>query len=120
MDKIENNKVYNLEDRTLSFAKAVRDFIKIVPKSLSNLEYSKQLIRSAGSIGANYIEANESTTKKDLRMRIGISRKEAKESKYWLALLETGEDKDKARLELLNEALELTKILSSIQRKIIV
>ena len=116
MDKSQD-KIYNLEDRTLNFAKSIRDFIKSVPKSLTNIEYSKQLIRSSASVGANYIEANESTSKKDLRMRIGISRKEAKESKYWLELLEPA-DIDKTRSVLLNEALELTKILSSIQRKI--
>jgi four helix bundle protein len=108
MDKQENNKMYNLEERTLSFATAVRDLVKIVPKSLSNIEYGRQLIRSSGSVGANYIEANESTTKRDLRIRIGISRKEAKESKYWLTLLETSEREDELRSKLLNEALELT------------
>ncbi|MDP4001389.1 MAG: four helix bundle protein [bacterium] len=89
----ENGKEYDLESRTLSFAKDIRDFIRSVPKTLSNLEYSKQLIRSSSSVGANYIEANESISKKDLGFRIKISRKEAKESRFWLELIEVDKTK---------------------------
>jgi four helix bundle protein len=60
-------KIYDLEERTFRFAKAVSDFIKLLPKSLSNIEYSKQLIRSSSSIGANYIEANEALGKRILK-----------------------------------------------------
>ncbi|MBI3952632.1 MAG: four helix bundle protein [Candidatus Doudnabacteria bacterium] len=116
MDKSQD-KIYNLEDRTLNFAKSIRDLIKLVPKNLTNIEYCKQLARSSASIGANYMEANESISKKDLRMEIGFSRKEAKESKYWLELLDS-EEENQIRLSLLKEALELTKIFSAIQRKI--
>jgi four helix bundle protein len=87
MTKIQNTKQYDLEDRTLHFAKQVIDFISKLPKTLSNNEVSKQLIRSAGSVGANYIGANESLSKKDFVMRIKICRKEAKESRYWLKLI---------------------------------
>jgi four helix bundle protein len=64
MTEIQNSKHYDLEERTLKFAQRVRDFIKKVPKTLANIEYSKQLIRSSGSIGANYIEANEAILEK--------------------------------------------------------
>ena len=74
--------IYDLEERTLQFAKETINFINNVPKTLPNIEICKQLIRSAGSVGANYIEANESLGKKDFRMRIKICRKEAKESRY--------------------------------------
>ncbi len=113
------NKIYDLEERTFRFAKAVSDFIKLLPKSLSNMEYSKQLIRSSSSIGANYIEANEALGKKDFKMRVRISRKEAKESAYWLRLIvETNNEKQaKEGKELYNEATELKKILSSILLK---
>ena len=75
MEKKENSKIYDLESRSLSFAKEVRLFLKALPKSGSNFEDSKQLIRSPGSVGANYIEANKSLSKKDFIMRIKISQK---------------------------------------------
>jgi four helix bundle protein len=83
MTKIPNNKpVYDLEERTFQFAKAVRLFVKTLPKTVSNIEDSKQLVKAAGSVGTNYREANESLSKKDFLMRMKISRKEAKESAY--------------------------------------
>jgi four helix bundle protein len=116
---IERKPVYDLEERTFQFAKAVRIFIKALPKTIANIEDGKQLIRSAGSVGANYIEANESLGKKDFLMRIKISRKEAKESAYWLRLIhETNTlDKPEDTLKLMQEANELTKIFSSILEK---
>lgn len=87
MTKTQNSKYYDLEDRTLQFAKKIIEFINKLPKTLPNLEIIKQLVRSAGSVGANYIEANESLGKKDFLMRIKICRKEAKESRYWLKLI---------------------------------
>jgi len=77
-------KLYDLEDRTFDFAKDVRVFCKEIPKTLANHEDIKQLVRASGSVGANYIEANESLSKKDFLMRVKICRKEAKESRYWL------------------------------------
>ena len=71
-------KYYALEERTFQFAKNVHFFIKSLVKTVGNIEDSKQVIRSSGSIGANYIEANESLSKKDFVYRIKISRKEAK------------------------------------------
>jgi four helix bundle protein len=85
--KVQNTKQYDLEDRTVMFAHRVRTFIKKLPRTISNIEDSKQLIRASGSVGANYIEANESLSKKDFVMRIKICRKEAKESRYWLKLM---------------------------------
>jgi four helix bundle protein len=74
-----NSKRYDLEDRTLAFAQAVRAFIKQVKRTICNIEDGRQLVRASGSAGANYIEANEALSKKDFRMRIKISRKEATE-----------------------------------------
>ena len=71
------NKVYDLEERTYLFARDVRILCKTIPKSISNTEDTKQLICSSGSIGANYIEANEALGKKDFLMHIRISRKES-------------------------------------------
>jgi len=111
--------VYNLEERTFQFAKDVRIFLKTLPRSISNIEDGKQLIRSSGSIGANYLEANESLSKKDFLMHKKISRKEAKESIYWLRLLSEMNQKDFAdeNKRLIIEATELKKTLSSIIEK---
>ena len=120
MDNVKNTKkVYDLEDRTLIFAKNVRLFIKTLPKSIANNEDSKQVIRSSGSVGANYREANEALSKKDFKMRIKISRKEAKESGYWLRLINETNDLENSNtaLELIQEATELKKILSAILEK---
>lgn len=70
---------YDLEERTLRFARDVIAFVDVLPKTTSNAEIAKQLIRAAGSVGANYIEANEALGKRDFLMRIRISRKESKE-----------------------------------------
>ena len=112
-------KPYDLERRTFDFAKNVRVFGKRIPKTLANIEDTKQVIRSSGSIGANYIEANESLSKKDFVMRIKICRKEAKESRYWLRLIDAGADEtlEKLRLALVQEAAELTSIFGAILRK---
>ena len=117
MTKIQNKKsTYDLEERTFQFAKEVRLFVKTLPKTAANIEDGKQLIRSSGSVGANYREANESLSKKDFNMRIKISRKEAKESSYWLRLVYEANDlknSDNAQ-SLIKEAIELIKIFSSI------
>jgi len=89
---MDNTPKYDLEQRTSEFAKRVRKFCKTIPRTVANQEDGRQLIRSSGSIGANYIEANESLSKKDFVMRIKISRKEAKESTYWLGLIDTNQD----------------------------
>lgn len=112
--KKQNSKQYDLEDRTLRFAKDVIMFVKSVPKNLSNIEIVKQLIRSSTSVGANYIEANESLSKKDFLMRIKICRKEAKESIYWLKLIETKTEDENKKTILIKEATELMKIFGSI------
>ena len=115
-----SKKPYDLEERTFQFTRDVAMCCKKLPRNTSNIEYSKQVIRSSGSIGANYIEANESLSKKDFIMRIKISRKEAKESAYWLRLLiETNEITDlKSEAQKLGgEAIELKKIFSAILTK---
>jgi four helix bundle protein len=68
-------------------------------------------------VGANYIEANEALSKKDFMMRIKISRKEAKENRYWLRLLDVNQELESERQYLINEVIELKNILSTILRK---
>ena len=115
----ENPKHYDLEERTFAFAQHVRTFVRGLKRTICNIEDGKQLVKASGSVGANYIEANEALSKKDFRMRVRISRKEAKESKYWLRLIDTdGDDRqDKERHWLIGEATELVKIFSSILQR---
>ena len=113
------NSKYDLEERTFQFAKEVRLFIKSLEKTIANFEDAKQVVRSSGSIGANYIEANESLSKRDFAYRVKISRKEAKESVYWLRLInETNINSDNNKVEtLIQEGTELKKIFSTIVEK---
>jgi len=112
-------KVYDLEERTYKFAERCRDFVKSLPRMIANIEYGKQLIRSSGSQAANYIEANESLSKKDFIHRVRICRKETKESCLWLRLCEISDENElnKEREKLIGEAIELRKIFSSILEK---
>jgi four helix bundle protein len=66
MTKIQKSKPYDLEERTFQFAKEVRIFVKTLPKTIANIEDGKQLVKASGSVGANYREANEALSKKDL------------------------------------------------------
>jgi len=110
---------YDLEDRTLDFAVNVRLFIKELPRSIANVEDAKQVVRSSGSVGANYIEANEKLGPKDFGYRLRIARKEAKESVYWLSIIKRSNKLESGELDaLINEAGELRKILSAIINKI--
>ena len=115
----ESSKRYDLEERTLQFARDVRAFVKTLPRTMANEEDIRQLVKASGSVGANYIEANESLGKKDFVLHIKISRKEAKETRYWLRLIDTGgkESLDKTRDALIQEASELMNIFGSIARK---
>lgn len=119
MIKTKNSKQYDLEERTFQFAIKCRDFAKKLKKTPANIEYQKQLIRASASQAANYIEANESLSKKDFIHRIKICRKEAKESRLWLRLCELykNETLEKEQQKLIMEATELTKIFGSILEK---
>ena len=119
MSKDTTSKPYDLEERTLKFAKDVRAFVKKLPKTVANIEDSRQLVKASGSVGANYIEANESISKKDFIFRIKICRKESKESRYWLRLLDTENDGelDLEREDLIRESTELMKIFGAILHK---
>jgi four helix bundle protein len=115
--EISDQKTYDLEQRTFSFARNVYDYVELLPKTITNIEIGKQLTRSAGSVGANYIEANESLGKKNFNMRVKISRKEAKESRYWIALSKPVSEQATIRQKLIQEATELMNICGAIVRK---
>lgn len=120
MTQNQNPKQFDLEDRTLKFARDVRAFVKKLPPNVCNFADAPQLVRSSGSVGANYIEANESLSKKDFVMRVKISRKETKESRFWLNLIDVRNDEklEIERQKLIQEATELMNIFGAIIRKI--
>jgi len=116
---ILHNPPQPLEGRTLCFARDVRRFIARLPYSRVNAEDCKQLIRSSGSVGANYLEAQDALSRDDFIYRIKISRKEASESKFWFQLLEENiPDVMKPELKrLFAECEELFSILTAIAKK---
>ena len=117
MSNAENSKPYDLEERTAVFAEQSREFVKKLPRTIGNVQDAKQFIRASGSIGANYIEANEAIGKKDFKMKIKICRREAKESRYWLRLLDVDGKLEQDRQQLSAEAQELMNIFGAILRK---
>jgi four helix bundle protein len=122
MDRREANgsgaKPFDLEERTFLYAQRVRAFVKGLPRTVCNYEDVKQLVRAFGSVGANYIEANEGLGKKVFLLHLRISRKEAKESRYWLRLVDTtgNVELEHIRVQLLQESTELLKIFSAMLR----
>jgi four helix bundle protein len=115
----DQSKPRDLEDRTFLFAESVRAFVKQLPRTISNSEDVRQLVRASGSVAANWIEADEALSKKDFLMRVKICRKEAKESRLFLRLVDSGPTKNNltARDALATEARELTLIFASIISK---
>jgi four helix bundle protein len=114
----EGAKRRDLEDRTFRFAESIRRFVKQLPRTISNVEDVRQLVRASGSVAANWIEADEALSKKDFLLRVKICRKEAKESRLFLRLIDAATNNSAtARDNLAREARELVLIFSSIISK---
>ncbi|NBT37120.1 MAG: four helix bundle protein [Actinobacteria bacterium] len=113
--ELKAQKPYDLSERTLLFSKRLLSCLRSLPKDVINLRQIDQCARSGPSIGANYIEANDSLSKKDFVFRLRIARKEAKETVYWLDILTNLNPQATEELsQLRQEAMELKKILSAI------
>ena len=114
------DKPRDLEERTAVFAENVRQYVHVLPRTISTVEDVRQLVRASGSVAANCIEANEALGDKDRVMKFRICRKEAKESQLWLRLLNTsgGTDAVERCTSLRQEAHELKLIFSSIVKKL--
>lgn len=113
-----SDKKYDLEDRTQQFAIAVRMYCKRINKSVINIDDIRQLVRASGSVGANYIEANDGLSPKDFLYRIRVCKKEAKEARFWLRVMIMGQQELTAtRNALINETEELMRIFATIIRK---
>jgi four helix bundle protein len=111
-------RAFDLEERTALFGEAVIAFAKRVPVNLVTTPLIPQVVRSATSVGANYVEADDADSKKDFRYRIGVARRESKETKHWLRMIVAAEPqlRDDAR-PLWKEAKELNLIFGAIRRK---
>jgi len=114
-----NEYKYDLEKRTFKFASDVRQLGRKIKLSISNRADLYQLVKSSGSVGANYLEANNALSRKDFLMRARICLKEAKESGFWLQLLDLSSSHSGVRQErnrLFQESTELVKIFAAIIR----
>lgn len=112
MDQFSNNK-YDLEERTARFAESIIDLVKKVPISSVNKRIIEQLVGAGGSTGANYCEATEAESRQDFIHKIGICKKEVKETKHWLRLLARCNPEFKEKIvKVWKEAQELLLIFS--------
>lgn len=116
-EEAKRNRVYDLEERTARFGEAIIDFAKTIPQNPITNRLISQLVGAGTSVGANYVEADDSVSKKDFLKSIGICRKEARETKHFLRMVARAlpELKLQAR-ELWMEAKELHLIFSRIWR----
>lgn len=109
----------SLKDRTLEFAKRVVRLCRKLPHDVVNYKLIDQLVRSSASVGANYLEANDCLGIKDFLHRLRISRKESKETIFWLEVLKDGNLNSTEEINyLISECTELRNILSSIITKL--
>ena len=115
-----SDKKYDLEQRTENFSLGVRDFCRKLKLDIITRVYVSQVIRSAGSVASNYIEANDNPGQNDLKMKIRICKKESKETRLWLRHIETRMDSELELIKngLLKEAEELMLIFAAILRKL--
>jgi len=108
---------YDLEERTANFGEHVIDFVRTIRKNEINHPLISQIVRSATSIGANYMEANGASSRKDFKNKIYICRKESNETKHWLRMIaKANEDKKDDCRKLWAEAHELTLIFAKISK----
>lgn len=115
----KQNNYREFENRTTDFAKRVIRLFKELPNDRINSNLVNQIIKSSCSVGANYREANESLGKKDFKFRLRIARKEAKETQYWLELIEEANQEFSERMkDLFREVQEIRNILSAIIYKL--
>jgi len=113
---VQAGRSYDLEERTALFGEAVITFCKLIPKNEVSRPLIGQLVRSATSVGANYCEADDAESKKDFRHKIGICKKEDRETKHWLRMVAKAEPGMREQAKpLWQEAKELNLIFASIR-----
>ncbi len=110
---------YDLEERTAKFGENVIKFAYDIPKNVVTLSIINQLVKAATSVGANYCEADDAESRKDFKHKIGICKKEARESKHWLRMVAIASPESKTEAQKLwIEAKELNLILNSINNQL--
>lgn len=114
-----NNKTYDLEERTANFGEKIIQFCKLVPRNPITIPLITQLVKCSTSIGVNYCEADDAESREDFKHKIGIVKKESRESKHFIRMIVAAvpELKEKAK-SLWQEAKELNLIFNSIFKKI--
>jgi len=114
-----NNKRYDLEERTAEFGEGIIEFAKKIPKNTITFNLINQLVNAGTSVGANYCEADDAESRKDFKHKIGICKKEARETKHWLRMITTAcpELKEEANKHW-TEAKELNLIFNAIVNKL--
>ena len=119
MSNDEKRPPFDLEERTAVFGESVIGFAKRIPVNLVTTPLIGQVVRSGTSVGSNYVEADDADSKKDFRFKIGLCRREAKETRHWLRMIVAAEPqlRDEAR-PLWKEATELNLIFAAIRRKV--
>ena len=112
-------KIYDLEERTAKFGENIIEFCNKLPRTCITIPLITQLVKSGTSTGANYYEADDAESKKDFKHKIGICKKESRESKHFLRMIAIAvpEFKEGAR-KLWQEAKELNLIFNSIYKKL--
>ena len=119
MPTLQKQRTYDLEERTAKFGENVIQFCNLLPKTIITSPLINQLIRAATSVGANYCEADDAESKKDFKHKIGICKKESRESKHFLRMLAIAlPDRKETLRELWGEAKELNLIFNTIYRKV--
>lgn len=119
MTKIQNSSEFNLEERTAKFGERVIDVVKKVPRNVITIPIINQLVKCATSVGANYCEADDAESKKDFKHKIGICKKESRETKHFLRMLARAVPGLKEEIKSLwQEAKELNLIFNSIYKKV--
>ncbi len=117
VQNLKSRPSYDLEERTAKFGEAVIEFVRTLPNTSVSRPLISQVVRSATSIGANYMEADAAESKKDFQHKISLCKKEAKETLHWLRMLaKANADKTATCRKLWREAHELVLIFSSILR----
>ncbi len=113
------SKKYDLEERTAKFDETIIKFVDKIPKSISTMPLMSLLVRSGTSVGANYSEADDAESKKDFKHKIGICKKEARETKHWLRMIGVACPSFQEETKILwQEAKELNLIFNAISRKL--
>jgi len=117
MSEDSNNKPYDLDERTALFGEAVIDFAKTIPVNPVTSRLIPQLVAAGTSVGANYGEADDAVSKKDFQYKISISKREARETKFFIRMIVRAvpELKETAK-PLYQEAKELHLIFAKINR----